>query len=137
MAYMNQDKKAVIAANMKKALAGTGIKYSLRVRNHMAIELNITSAPIDFIQNHLDTLKANPDYRDRMNTNTKPTDIQVNTSWLHDHYSGKALEILEKAKEALQSAGWYNRSDAQVDYFDTAYYYDINIGRWNKPFEVK
>ena len=29
---------------------------------------------------------------------------------------------------------WYDKSDAMVDYFDTAYYIDINIGKWNKPY---
>ena len=29
---------------------------------------------------------------------------------------------------------WYDTSDAMVDYFDTAYYVDINIGKWNKPY---
>ena len=29
---------------------------------------------------------------------------------------------------------WYDKSDAMVDYFDTAYYVDINIGKWNKPY---
>jgi hypothetical protein len=23
-----------------------------------------------------------------------------------------------------------------TDYFDTAYYYDLNIGRWDKPYVV-
>ena len=39
--------------------------------------------------------------------------------------------------EAIKSADYYDRSDAMVDYFDTAYYFDINIGDYSKPFEVK
>jgi hypothetical protein len=23
-----------------------------------------------------------------------------------------------------------------VDYFDTAYYVDVNVGKWNKPYVV-
>ena len=30
---------------------------------------------------------------------------------------------------------WYDNSDAMVDYFDTAYYTHLNIGKWNKPYE--
>jgi hypothetical protein len=29
---------------------------------------------------------------------------------------------------------WYNNTNAQIDYFDTAYYIDINVGKWNKPY---
>ena len=43
MAYMNQQKKAVIKANLDKALKGTGVKFSLSVRNHLAIAINIKS----------------------------------------------------------------------------------------------
>ena len=33
----------------------------------------------------------------------------------------------------------YRRSDcdSMIDYFDVSFYYDLSIGRWNKPFEVK
>jgi hypothetical protein len=43
---------------------------------------------------------------------------------------------LKELKEALMAADYYDRSDAMTDYFDTAYYYDINIGKWNKPYVV-
>jgi hypothetical protein len=36
-----------------------------------------------------------------------------------------------------QSVAWYNNSDIMIDYFDRAYYIDINVGQWNKPYEVK
>ena len=26
--------------------------------------------------------------------------------------------------------------DAMTDYFDTAYYYGINVGQWDKPYEL-
>ena len=29
---------------------------------------------------------------------------------------------------------YYNNSDSMTDYFDIAYYTDINIGKWNKPY---
>jgi hypothetical protein len=35
----------------------------------------------------------------------------------------------------MRSADYYDRSDAQVDYFDTAYYYGVTIGDYNTPFK--
>ena len=61
---------------------------------------------------------------------------QVNTYHYKNHYSGKALEIMEKIVKCLYSADYYDHSDAQTDYFNTAYYVHLNVGRWNKPFEV-
>jgi hypothetical protein len=115
MAYMNQDKKAKIAAKMKPVLKKYNLKGSLSVHNHSSITLTIKSGPIDF----------GGDY------------VQVNQYWLDDHYKDKpqALAALKEIKEAMLAADYYDRSDAQVDYFDTAYYYNINVGRWNKPYE--
>lgn len=116
MAYMNQEKKAIIAAKVKPILKKYGLKGSLSVHNHSSISLNLKSGPIDF-------------GGDR---------IRVNTYWLNDHYGDrpKALAALKELKEALMAADYYDRSDAQVDYFDTAYYYHINVGKWNKPYVV-
>lgn len=135
MAYMNQQKKAVIKANLDKALKGTGVKFSLSVRNHMAISLNVKSAPVDFIKNFNDTVAQQPGgFR-----TGSPAEkcLQVNQYWYKEHFSGKALELLDKIVPAMYSADYYDNSDAMTDYFDTAYYVDISIGKYDKPFEVK
>jgi len=125
MAYMNQEKKKVIAAKLKPVLKKYGVKGSLSVRNHMSIVLNVKSGKIDFFNDYGDVEDA------------KKFGIQVNPYWFQDHFTGKAKEFLADAFDALKSAGYYNNSDAQIDYFDTAYYYDINIGKWNKPYALE
>ncbi len=126
MAYMNQDKKAVIKANLDKALKPLGIKFSLRVSNHMAITCTIKSAPFNMLADRKQALSA-----------FQQDHAQVNPYWFQYHYVGKTRDVLAKVMEAMQSAGYYDRSDAMVDYFDTAYYYHVNIGDYDKPFQVK
>ena len=58
--------------------------------------------------------------------------VQVNT-YYPEHY-GEAQEFLEELIAAMKGTGWYNNTDAQIDYFDIAYYLDINVGQWNKPY---
>ena len=48
MAYMNQEKKKLIAQDLKEALKGVNIKYSLGVRHHSTIVMNIWESDIDF-----------------------------------------------------------------------------------------
>lgn len=48
MAYMNQEKKAAIAAELKKVMPPDW-KYSLRVQNHSTLVCCIKSAPIDLL----------------------------------------------------------------------------------------
>ena len=125
MAYMNQEKKKVIAAKLKPVLKKYGVKGTLSVRNHMSIVLNVKSGKVDFFNDYGDVEDA------------KKFGIQVNPYWFQVHFTGKSKEFLADAFDALKSAGYYNNSDAQIDYFDTAYYYDINIGKWNKPYSLE
>ena len=136
MAYMNQNRKAVIKANLDKALKGTGVKYSLKCSN-ISITCTIKSAPVDFIANSNETCGADFYQTARgFQKNTTGYD-QVNHYHYRDHYSGKAKELMTKIVTAIYSGDYYDRSDAQTDYFDTAYYAHINIGKWDKPFVVK
>lgn len=112
MAYIGQREKAVIAANLKPILKQYGMKGTLKINHHSSITLTLKSGPIDFG-------KVNGD---------------VNVYWMHDHYEGQALKFLQAAYAALKSAGWYDRSDAMTDYFDTAYYINIRIGRWDQDY---
>lgn len=132
---MNQQKKSKITENLKPVLKKYGIKGSLSVRSNMTIALTLKSGKIDFIKNFNETVAQQPGaFR-----NGSPAEkyISVNTYWFQEHFSGKAKEFLAEAKKALLSADWYDNSDAQVDYFDTAYYIDINVGKYDKPYVVQ
>jgi hypothetical protein len=43
---------------------------------------------------------------------------------------------LAEAFKALKSADWYDESDPMTDYFNIAYYVDVNVGKWDRPYEV-
>ena len=133
---MNQERKAKIAQALKPVLAKYGVKGTLSVRNHLAICLTLKSGPIDFIANS-NRVCGNDFYQ--VARGFKPNDTgydQVNPYHFQNHYDGVAKEFLTEALKALKAADYYDRSDAMTDYFDTAYYYDLNIGRWDKPYVV-
>lgn len=134
MAYMNQEKKAQIVAAVKPLLKKYGIKGTFAVRNHMTICLNIKSGSIDFIKNFNETVQAQPGgFR---NGSAADKYIDVNPYWYQDHFSGTAKKFLSEVMPAMKAAGWYDNSDIQTDYFDTAYYVDVNIGSYSKPYEL-
>jgi len=132
MAYMNQERKKIINENLKKICKPLGIKYSLKVRSHMTISMTIKSAPIDFITNYNETARTS--YLSTGRGTIADRYIQVNPYHYQNAFTGKALETITKIMAALKSAGWYDNSDAQIDYFDTAYYTDLDIGSWDKPY---
>jgi hypothetical protein len=137
MAYMNQERKQKIAQALKPILAKYKVKGSLSVRNHMSIVLTLKSGAIDFIGNS-NRVCGNDFYQvaKGFKPNTNGHD-QVNPYWFQDHYDGDAKAFLTEAFNALKSADWYDESDAMTDYFNTAYYVDVNIGKWNKSYIVE
>jgi hypothetical protein len=134
MAYMNQERKAKITKMLKPILAKYKVKGSLSVRNHSTIVLTLKSGAIDFIGNS-NRVCGNDFYQ--VQRGFKPTTNgydQVNPYWFQDHYDGDAKAFLTEAFKALKSADWYDESNAMIDYFNIAYYVDINIGKWDRPY---
>jgi hypothetical protein len=140
MAYMNQEKKAKIVSALKPLMKKYGVKGTFAVNNHSTIVFNIKSGPIDFVENYIQTDFEKPYAKhfteDQVAYIRKNKSIDVNPYWYHEHFTGKAKEFLTQVFAAMKSANWYDNSDAMTDYFDTAYYVDVNIGKWNKPYEV-
>jgi hypothetical protein len=137
MAYMNQERKAKITKMLKPILAKYKVKGSLSVRNHSTIVLTLKSGAIDFIGNS-NRVCGNDFYQ--VQRGFKPTTTgydQVNPYWFQDHYDGDAKAFLTEAFKALKSADWYDESNAMIDYFNTAYYVDVNIGKWDTPYIVQ
>ena len=141
MAYMSQEKKAKIVAKIKPILAQYGIKATFSVRSHSTFVVNIKAGKIDFIGNYIETDKnkhyGQPMSQDQVNHILKYNALDINPYWYHEHFSGKAKEFLVELFGHIKKAGdWYDNSDAMTDYFDTAFYVDVNIGNWNKPYQV-
>lgn len=130
MAYVSPETKARIAPVVRDIARQYGVKVSIAVRNGSALVLTIHSGKIDFMNNRHSALTAG-------SVNSAPctqTDyIQVNTYWYKDHFTGVALEFLDKVITAMND-GNHDNSDAQSDYFDVGWYVNVNIGRWDKPY---
>jgi hypothetical protein len=124
MAYMNQEKKAVILAELKKVIPSTW-KWSLAVHHHSTLILTISAAPIDLFKH----MKPS-EYR-------KPTDTyaQLNEYHLEHTFDGALLNTFQRIKDAMNMGNW-DKSDIMTDYFDVGHYVHIHIGKWNKPFQV-
>ena len=140
MAYMNQERKAQVAPLVKAVLTRYGVKGSLSIRNHMTLCLKIKAGTIDFIGNRISTDQAQG-HAHQMTAETiqrlrKEQSLDVNPYWFHEHFSDRARAFLSDVMTALKGAGWYDKSDAHTDHFDTAYYIGISIGDWKNPYQL-
>ena len=133
MAYVNKQDVEAIRKELKEAFPK--FKFGVRKDNGMAVRVTIKSGPTDFSSIFKDDYSQKKQY------------AQINTYHI-DNFYGEHAPFLSKVVDIIKTApargegyhkgtGYYNNSDAMIDYFDTAYYFDVNIGAWDKPYEVK
>lgn len=113
MAYVSQEMKKALAPAIRAVLKKYNMKGSIAVRHHSTLVVNIKSGAIDF----------------------GTTDTQVNPYWIDEHYTGKARNFLNELLDAMKGPDFFDHSDAQTDYFHRSHYTDINVGRWDNPYQ--
>jgi hypothetical protein len=72
------------------------------------------------------------------------THQQVNQFWIADHWKNDYdCETLTKINEIMHNAPgraggkvFFDESDAQTDYFHTAFYTHLSIGAWDRPYAL-
>lgn len=107
MAYIPASKSREIAKNLKSAFPD--MKFSVRNDRNSALDVSIMKGPMKFEK---DYMQVNHYYPDRYGEN------------------GKTLrKIIEICNE-----GNYNNSDIQNDYHDVGWYFNLNVGKWDKPY---
>lgn len=131
MAYMSQEKKQEINASLKKVMPKSW-NWSLSVSHHSTIVLTIQSAPVDLCTEWQENVN-----RRRMQENdqclNRPSYVQVNPYYPENQFD-ESLPVIEAALACLYEGHW-DHSDSQTDYFHCAWYVNVNLGRWNKPFQ--
>lgn len=135
MAYVSQEKKAQIAPVVKALLKKYNLKGSLSVRHHSTLVLTIKSGAIDFIGNYNKTTSKNAQHN-AMGGYVAKDHLDVNVYWIDDHYTGLAKKFLNEVHAAMKGKDYFNHDDAMTDYFHRSHYIDINVGKWNKAYEL-
>lgn len=139
MAYVTEQIITKARAALKVLNKEYGIKATLSGKGSSSLVLTIAEGSIDFIGNFCENTAAKRIQHDTQQVIkwvTKEQHLSVNQYYLDSSFSGKALEYLEKAKDIMYADHW-DKSDIQTDYFHCAYYVNINIGRWNKPYKFQ
>lgn len=126
MAYITkeqvQEKRKKIAEINKRY----GMKATVSGSNSSNITVTVLSGVIDFRRFQDGIVDPDSQFNGY---------AQTNRYWYHTHYAGQALDYLNEIYGVLLE-GHYDNSDAMVDYFDCAWYMYVNIGRWDKDYEL-
>ena len=129
MAYISQEDKKTLAPAIKAVFKKYGLKGSISIKNHMTLCANVSAGRLDLIgaAAQIGDFRTTGYYQGNAYgaTNEKYKDINIDI-----------FNFYEELKKAMRGALWFDKSDLMTDYHHTAYFMDINIGRWNKPYKL-
>ena len=110
MAYLTKEE----TTRIRKELKDTFPQFKFSVTNHRYSCLNVAimGGPENFCPNMGGYGTINPYYTDR--------------------YESSELEQMM----VIIKKNWYDRSDIQFDYFDTAFFISLTKGKWDRPYTV-
>jgi hypothetical protein len=127
MAYISATEVSAIRKELKAQFP----KFKFGVRKgsgSLSVDVTVKSGPVDF-----------SDIFDQ----TSRSYAQINQYHLgnygkHEKFFEQILRIIKIAPSTVEGGRrWFDESDAQTDYFHTAYYIHLQIGEWDKPYKVK
>lgn len=125
MAYITKEDVKAIRNELKAEFPR--FKFGVRkTASSMRVDVTIKAGPVDFRDINQDQGYAsiNPYHTDRYGQ--------------HSKFFEKIIEIIKTApirgEGYHKGTGYYDRSDAMVDYFDTAYYMSLKLGSYDKPY---
>ena len=135
MAYISTPEVAAIRKQLKAQLPE--YKFSVKRDHTSSVTVAFMKGPAfkEFV------------YRDRNGDNVAGdinTHEQLNHHWATDFYGEKNGAIIKKVEKIVKTAPylegvgdlWFDKSDSMSDYFHTAYYFSIHVGKWDKPYQV-
>ena len=114
MPYISTEDVKEIRNNLKREFPN--FRFSVRRDHYSSVKVNVMSGPMDF----------------------GTTRESVNHYWLADHY-GDRPQVLNFLQQVNQIVGLNQRElvyDGDYGSVPT-YYYDIQIGRWDRPYVIK
>lgn len=125
MAYITTTEVREIRNALKEAFPK--LKFSVKKQHYSSVNVTVK--------------KGNIDFSDIMR---KESGGYAQINHYHLHMYGEFEKLFSKIDEIIRTAPGlaeggrvhYDNSDAMIDYFDTAFYYNINVGSWDKPYEL-
>jgi len=112
MAYISQEEKKARMPAIKAVLKKYAMKGTVSIRNHSTLVVKVKEGKLPFNSG------------------------DVNVYHIDRFYEGEIRNFLNELLAAMKGDDWFDKSDSMTDYFHTAFYNDIKIGDWQKPYKV-
>lgn len=138
MAYITQEMKKELAPAIKAVLKKYGVKGTISIRHHSVLSVNIKEGALDFIGA---VNKRRKEDAEREGIEFYDVGGYYQENPYGGCYRGRVSDeptaidkFLDELRAAMRGNLYYNNDDIMTDYFDSAYFMDINIGQYDRPY---
>ena len=143
MAYITKEQVQEKNKKLKELNKKYGVKGTFSGSNSSTLNLTVHEGSLDFISWYIDYLNKSKDqgdsfgyYAQQIKYIERSKNVIINPYGISDKPASPCLDYIQDALEIMLE-GYYNNSDAMIDYFDCAWYMSIQVGKWNKPYKFK
>jgi hypothetical protein len=132
MAHFSQEMKKAIAPEIARICKAHGIKGTLSVRNGMKVVLTLKGGKVDFNADQAEVFNFGEQHPAVNYHNGK----NVGYHWAEAFREGTGARAFLAEVMPVLNRGNYSNTDSQRDYFDDGFYVGIEIGRYDRPYEM-
>ena len=137
LAYISQTEKKELAPAIKKVLKDYGMKGTIGINHHSTLVVNLKGGSLDLlgaaqrVNDERTTRQGLPatqigEYF-QANAYREPTE--------YENFNQKIGHFYSALIKAMKGTKWFDKSDMMTDYFHTAYFLSINVGKYSSPYQ--
>ncbi len=135
MAYISQELKKTLTPAIKSVLAKYGMKGTVGIQHHDTLVVTIKSGTLDLIGNHVKYSES----VGRQFPDGIPTSLSVDQHYarevaVEDIFDETVKNFYDELFVAIKGDTWFDKSNIKTDCFNTEYYIDVNIGKFDNPY---
>lgn len=133
MAYITVAEVAAIRDALK-AEFGKTLKFGVRRNHGSEVVVTIKSGTVDFGSLWADRKPGDYAYGNIMVNQYHVTEENYGP---HVEMFNKIFDIIRQAPGTIEGGtAHFDDSDSMTDYFHCAYYFTLNVGSWDKPYQM-
>ena len=132
MAYVSTETTRRVRGELKQRFPN--LKFSVSKKDG-TLRVRIMAGDLDF-RDIWEEIPDNKQYWKRYGNPKPHFDGYVSINTYHpDDYNPKYTDLFKQIISIMKGTEWFDNSDPQIDYFSTAYYLKLSVGKWDKPYQ--
>ena len=135
--YISQTEKKELAPQIKAVLKKYGVNGTIAINHYSTLVVNLKKGKLDLIG-------AAQRVNDERTTRQGLPATQIGEYFQanayrepaeYENFNQKIGRFYSDLIKAMKGTKWFDKSDMMRDYFHTAYFLSINVGKYSAPYQ--